>query len=442
MKLIAKYNKAFRGFGKVKVYKELWFSPPICKDYKFTMAKKHKLVIVGWFKFPFGSAAASRIRTLAQGLSQNGFEVLVLTTARISLRNEDVTYTGESYWRDIQYQTENCYERNDIKSSRVQRLVSFFKATCKSWISLYNLSHSSEIDGIIIYGRSFISYLPIIIFAKIHRIPIFYDVVEWFPMSRFKYGILNPFFYDDWLGRHLPLLSSQGVLTITTYIANKYTHYKIPCLILPSIFDYSLSQHLEVIGEISKNDIFTVLYAGTCKPGDGFENLLNAIKLASYHGCPIRLDVLGTEGLSGLAKKHRQACEKDVLLRSRVRFLGRVNDTDYLPILHSADCLVLPRPDCQIVRASFPTRLPEFLSTGRPVLTTDVPDIPRYLDAGIHAEIVQGDTPEALASGILRLWKDPDRAYQIGIAGQKRGREVFDYRQHSESVSKFIFNNL
>ena len=144
----------------------------------------------------------------------------------------------------------------------------------------------------------------------------------------------------------------------------------------------------------------------------------------------MRLDVLGTDGLSGLAAKQRNICEQDEILRCCVRFLGRVSDEEYFSKLASAHCLVLPRPECQIVKAAFPTRLPEFLSTGRPVLTTSVPDVPRYLDAGIHAEIVDGDISNALACGILRLWQDPERALRIGLAGQNLGRQGFNYRHY------------
>ncbi|MDB9444797.1 glycosyltransferase [Anabaena sp. CS-542/02] len=404
------------------------------------MQKNHKILIIGWFKFPFGSAAASRIRTLAKGLNENGFEVLVVTTARIPLRNEDCTNTGELSWQNIKYETENCYENDGRKLSLIQRIWNYLQAIYKSWVRVYELIHTAEADSIIIYGRSVISYLPVVMLARFYGVPLFYDMVEWFPPSRFKSWLINPMFYDDWLGRHLPLLGSQGVIAITHYISEKYIRHQIPCLILPSIFDYSLSQQLKPPDTEIKDKQFVVLYAGTCKFGDGFENLLDAVKIAFSKGCPIRLDVLGTDGLSGPAAKQRQICEQDEILRFRVRFLGRVSDENYLSTLCSANCLVLPRPDCQTVKAAFPTRLPEFLSTGRPVLTTNVPDVTRYLDAGIHAEIVSGDTSNALADGIIRLWQYPERALQIGIAGQRRGREVFNYHHHMTNLSEFILN--
>jgi len=80
--------------------------------------------------------------------------------------------------------------------------------------------------------------------------------------------------------------------------------------------------------------------------------------------------------------------------------------------------------------AAFPTRLPEYLSTGRPVLTTAVPDVPLYLTPDLHAKIVKPDSVNAIAEGLIELWNEPAKAKAMGILGQKRGAEVFDYRPY------------
>jgi len=410
------------------------------------MQRERRILIIGWFTFPFGSATASRVRTLAKGLNEHGLEVFVITTARIPLRSSDQTRTGELSWMDIRYETHNCYEENDkVKPSLARRTWNYIKATCKSWIRIHQMLRGKHFSGIMICGNvSMISHLPVVILAWLNKVAIFYDIVEWFPVSKFKGGFINPRFYDDWLGRHLPLLFSRGVISISSYIFNKYTRYQIPCLLVPSVFDSSLDFTRHSVSQKSRfeHTEFILIYAGTCKDGDGFEILLEAVKIAILNSCPARLNVLGTDGLSGSALEQRKICEQDEILCSCVNFLGRVSDEEYFSAISSADCLVLPRPNCQIARAAFPTRLPEFLATGIPVLTTNIPDIPKYLDAGVHAEIVPEDTPNALASGILKLWQEPDRARKIGLAGQERGLQAFDYRQHTLKLCQFILDKI
>lgn len=402
------------------------------------MEAKKNLLIIGWFKFPFGSAAASRIRTLAKGLIEQNVTVHVITTARLPFRIEDQQSTGQMFWEGIQYESGNQYEQAGQDLSLCERLLNYIKAIIKSWIRVLKLVRHGKFQNILIYGRSAVSYFPIVLIARLYGIALFFDMVEWFPPEKFKGGRINPCFYDDWLGRHLPLLGCQSVIAISTYISSQYTRFNIPCLIVPSIFDDSFYSSVAFSKIETGSEKFITLYAGTCKYGDGFDQLLDAVKIAFSQGCPIYLYVLGTEGLSGNARQKRKTCEEDDILSSCVCFLGKVSDQKYFEILVSANCLVLPRPDLQVTKAAFPTRLPEFLSTGRPVLTTSVPDIPKYLEAGIHAEIVSEDSSQALAKGLLKLWRNPERARKIGLAGQQRSREVFNYRQYTENLYQLL----
>lgn len=404
------------------------------------MAPKLKILIVGWFKFPFGSASSSRVRTLAKGLVENGADVHIITTCRIPWREQDQDSSGALMWQGISYECVNRYEQYGRKLSLWDRFSNYFRAIAKSWRRTKKLIEKGNCNTLFIYGRSALENLPLMKIARRDGVAVFFDIVEWQPPSAFRYGHVDPLFYNDWVGRRLAPLGCNGVIAISNYIAEKYARHHVPCLVVPSVYNFC-NTTIPVSPRKNEDGQFVALYAGTCKAGDGFDRLCDAIKIASSRGCPIHLDVVGTDGLSGPAAQQRQICEQDTMLRTRVRFLGRVSDEAYPKVLSSAHCLVLPRPDSQIARAAFPTRLPEFLATGRPVLTTDVPDVPRYLDADVHAEIVPGDTPKALSKGLLSLWKDPERATRIGLAGQQRCREVFDYRWHTEKLYTFLLEN-
>jgi hypothetical protein len=111
-------------------------------------------------------------QTSSKGLNENGFEVFVVTTARIPLRNEDHTDTGELYWQNIKYETENCYENDGRKLSLIQRIWNYFQAIYKSWVRVYKLIHTAEVHSIMIYGRSVISYLPVVMLASFYGVPL------------------------------------------------------------------------------------------------------------------------------------------------------------------------------------------------------------------------------------------------------------------------------
>ena len=97
------------------------------------MEHKLRILIIGWFKFPFGSASASRVRTLAKGLLENGADVRVITKSRISFRPEDLDYTGSTTWKGIHYECVNQYEQPGRRWSFWERLSNHVGAIAKSW---------------------------------------------------------------------------------------------------------------------------------------------------------------------------------------------------------------------------------------------------------------------------------------------------------------------
>ena len=53
--------------------------------------------------------------------------------------------------------------------------------------------------------------------------------------------------------------------------------------------------------------------------------------------------------------------------------------------LCNAKLLALARPDSIQAQGGFPTKLGEYLATGRPVVVTKVGEIPDYLEDGVNA---------------------------------------------------------
>ncbi len=409
--------------------------------YQIIVGKKLNILIVGSFHFPFGSASASRLRTIAKGLVASGGRVHVITSSRI--KNIEKYQSNNNFvYEGVTFESTSLNENKGRKSSRLTRIYNNFisRKKCRQQVEYYK--NKENFNVLYIYSRSAIFNIPLVSSARRNGMSIFYDMVEWMPAKAFNYGFINPYFYDDLLGRLISPFWCNGVIVITSYISKKYQLYKTPCVVVPSVFENSKSPLIKNKKLGDKRESFTITYAGACKKGDGFGRLLNAIKIAVEKGVTAKLNVIGTDGSSGRAAQYRRLCEKDDCLKTRVNFKGRVPDDSYISMLSESTCLVLPRPNVQVVHASFPTRLPEFLSTGRPVLTTSVPDVPIYLKENEDAVIVSGDTAEALAEGILYIWDDLDRAERIGENGMKRGQIEFDHLKRANEIYRFIQQNM
>lgn len=392
------------------------------------------ILIIGWSQFPSGDASSARIRTFAKGFIENGGVVHFITTAKLENTQVD-DQTPVMNWEGVSYESSYPENKTNFISKRFS-IVRYIQSLIKSWKLVQSLIDKKECDIIYFYGWSFLANYPIKQKAIRNNIPFFFDICEWYQNTHFNKWYINPMYYDDLLGRNFIVKKCAGVIAITHYIVEKYRAKGIPVVLIPAVYDFSQQVSKSVIPETyaSEEKTFTILYAGFCKQGDGLEFLIPAVKIIRQKDIPIRLFIIGTDGLSGMGLKFRMWCEQDDVLRNIVHFKGKIPQFEYPQMLASVDVLTLTRKTTLTNLAAFPTRLPEYLATGRPVLTTSVPDVPLYLSSNEHAKIVSPDSVDSIVEGITDLWNNPVKARAIGLAGQSRAATIFDYRPYINNL--------
>lgn len=104
-------------------------------------------------------------------------------------------------------------------------------------------------------------------------------------------------------------------------------------------------------------------------------------------------------------------------LESRVRMVGRIPRDEALRLLRSAEVLVIPRPYSLQAEFGFPTKLGEYLETGRPVVTTDVGDIKFRLQDRTHACVVPASDDVALSEAIGWCLDNQNEAQRMAERG-------------------------
>lgn len=129
----------------------------------------------------------------------------------------------------------------------------------------------------------------------------------------------------------------------------------------------------------------------------------------------------------------KRACEGFEL-----RILNGLPHDEALRIMAGARCLALARPDSLQARAGFPTKLGEYLALGRPVVVTKVGEIPRYLEDGVSAYLVDPGDVEGFRKKIREVFANPERAERIGKAGRGVAVRSFDCKAHSRALSEWI----
>lgn len=114
-------------------------------------------------------------------------------------------------------------------------------------------------------------------------------------------------------------------------------------------------------------------------------------------------------------------------LQQRVVILPAVSAAEILEFTAGADIgIVLYRNDRENHRYCAPNKLYEYMMCGVPLVGTDLPGLSIIRERGI-GEVVDSSNPRAIAGGIERLARKPDRA-SIGVRAREIFLAEFDYR--------------
>ena len=114
------------------------------------------------------------------------------------------------------------------------------------------------------------------------------------------------------------------------------------------------------------------------------------------------------------------------MLVIELRFYGRISNKEAIKMIENADWVVVLRDKNKVVQAGFPTKVPEAISCGTPIIANRFSNIDRFLNE--NNSILLDDVEEFPVS----LTKIMD------IKDKKIDRYIFDYRNFVEPLKNFM----
>lgn len=168
------------------------------------------------------------------------------------------------------------------------------------------------------------------------------------------------------------------------------------------------------------------LYAGGVSKQYGLDYLVEGFRLAAIPNC--RLDIYGPGD-------YVSEIEKISKTDPSVRYGGMLFSSEVVEKEMEATLLINPRPTHEeFVKYSFPSKTMEYMASGTPVLTTDLPGMPDEYHA--YLSIIEEETAEGLAD-VLRavLLSDDEKLFSMG----NRAREfVLEKKNNCVQAKKLI----
>lgn len=213
----------------------------------------------------------------------------------------------------------------------------------------------------------------------------------------------------------IPTRGADAVLAVSNAVAQRAGGGR-PVVIYPGVRSQGpplADRKLHLIGT-----------AGRLAPIKGLPYLLQAVALIARNIPDVALEIAG----SGPEHAALQREAERLGISERVRFLG------WVPELH--EVMRRWRVFAQASREeACPVAVLEAMATGLPIVATEVGGLPELVESGRTGWLVPAADAEALAGRIMELLRDPDRASEMGRAGQERVREHFSAERMARSVA-------
>ncbi|MFI3263716.1 MAG: glycosyltransferase family 4 protein [Rikenellaceae bacterium] len=183
-----------------------------------------------------------------------------------------------------------------------------------------------------------------------------------------------------------------------------------------------------------------IAYCGAVSVGkDGVDTLIDSFRRVAEKVADVKLYIIG----GFISERDRDIihkCVKDFALQDRIVFTGLVDYSRMPELLKGAEALVLARSDNKQATYGFPTKLGEYLLTGKSVVVTRTGEIDHFLEDMKSAFIVEPNNPDALAEKIIWALENPTLSDEIARRGQRVAMDSFNYKIESKKIFDTIFN--
>ncbi len=385
------------------------------------------IVIFGdTFTFPEGNAATNRVHTFARGFHENGIEVFV-----VCFRNDYVETVNGSINGIHYYHPYNQTKRSS--SILIRRWVKLYKYF-RTYRTIKTINKDHRILAINLWTNRLLVQLFVYFLGLVNKTSVIHEHSE-HPLREFQKPAIKRIWGEtkSYLGTRL----CDGIFCISKYLINFYRDRGVndrKLLLVPSTVD---TQRFVNTGRPPLPFEY-ILYCGSLTiQKDGVDILIDSFYRLSREFPHIKLVLLGkgdslTEEL--MIKRKVEALG----LSDKVQFPGQISRDEVPAYICHAKILALARPRSIIADAGFPSKLTEYLSSGKPVVVTSVGEIPDYLIDNEHAFLSEPNNAEEFADRLTYALHNYENALSVGERGKELTSHVFNYKFQASRMIDFI----
>jgi glycosyltransferase involved in cell wall biosynthesis len=385
------------------------------------------MVIMGdSFTFPEGQAATNRVATYAKGLIENGITVNVIVMMCVYKEQHTGENDGIPYF--------HAFEHKQRSPNFFVRRWRIFKKYVHTYQLLRRLNRQEKIVAINVWTTLFQTHMFCWLMARVLGTKLIRECSE-HPLREHQGGFMNR--KIGVIKTKLEARFCDGILCISRYLVNFFKELGVKeekLFLLPSTVDPS---RFAIQCEKPLKERYIGYFGSLTFYRDSIDVLIRAFGRFSPRHPEVKL-VLGGFFSSDEQEKKTRNLIAELNITPQVVILDYLDRQEVLKYILHADVLVLARSKDLESNASYPSKLTEYLSTGIPVVSVKVGEIPEFLEDNVNSYLVEPGDDAAMADRLEQIFSDYPRAIQIGKKGKELTSGVFNYNVQARRMIGFI----
>lgn len=398
------------------------------------MKRDFNVAIIGWsFSFPFGRAAAHRIRLLARAMQHAGVTARVVQVGPLmpGEKASQLPLAGE--YDGVPYII--IADQPVPHPRRIRRQLGTIRSILLNHVKLVFPSKQRTIDCAYLYGSgNLMQTAALAAQCKLLGVPVVVEMTEWLP------GFANWTRTRNFLLFEVLLRLIDALVVISHDLEERYQaelstrKLNIPITRIPILVDTeewipSPSEHSHAPYFLWSGDVTGYL--------DSVLPLVEALSKLHIKHPTVALHILGTVSAQSRKQIRRHQTEHN-LPEDSVVLHGHVCEDQLRQLYSEAYAFLVPLQDTVKDQARFPTKIGEYLSCGHPIIATAVGEFRRYAQDGVNAFFYAPGSVDDLASIMSSLLDTEGLVRQVGSAGRALAREHFDFRSYGGVLRQLI----
>lgn len=278
-------------------------------------------------------------------------------------------------------------------------------------------------------------------FLRLIKIPFVHEINEWWPGNNSVSKLAQ------WFRAGHCLSLSNGTIVISLAIEErlrsiaKRKNIKNNILRIPVLVDVAKYDKIADNKTALKVDSPYILWCGDIK---GYMRdvhfIINVISEVLNRGVDCRLVLAGA-----ISKETEESIKvfmcKHGIQNNKVVLTGYVPDDALYALMKQSNALLLPLWNDDRSETRFPTKLGDYLLSGRPVITCGIGDLRNFLLDEETAFLCISTDSSLFADKICKAINDPHLADTVGHAGKAQAINIMNYRKYSYVFADFFCKN-